>query len=140
MARTKQTARYSTGGSAPLPILYGSDYSESGDDSSHQSEETDYSLLSSEETSYDKGMKLELIKKVLHNQELLRLIYIFSGENNILMIHKEIYYELKKYVLILSLSKDQSQMYYKNIIDNFLQQDMQTKYDKPKVTKPQTKK
>ena len=41
---------------------------------------------------------------------------------------------------LLDQKKPKPQRYYKNIIDNFLQQDMQTKYDKPKVTKPQTKK
>jgi hypothetical protein len=58
--------------------------------------------------------------------------YIFfflnQKKQNLCMIH------------LLDQKKQKPQRYYKNIIDNFLQQDMQTKYDKPKVTKPQTKK
>ena len=115
MARTKQTARYSTGGSAPLPILYGSDYSESGDDSSHSSEETDYSLLSLEETIYDEKKKRDLILTVLHTQELLRYIYEFIGaEDSILFIDSHIYKHMKKSVLIISLSRSKSLEYFRH--------------------------
>ena len=112
MARTRQTARKATGGIA-FSRIWESDYSESGDDSSHSSEETDYSLLSSEseETSYDEKMRRDLISKVLHTQVLLSYIYTFIGEDSILFINSHIYKILKKSVLIINLSRSQSQKY-----------------------------